>query len=37
MWSFMLSGYYVPTRSLILRALNVRTPREIGCVRAPDR
>ena len=37
MFGFMLSGYYVPTRSLILRALNVRTPREIGCARTPDR
>jgi peptidoglycan/xylan/chitin deacetylase (PgdA/CDA1 family) len=33
MFRFMLSGYYVPTRSLILRLVNVRTPREIGCPR----
>ena len=37
MFGFMLSGYYVPTRSLVLRVLNVRTPREIGCARTPDR
>jgi peptidoglycan/xylan/chitin deacetylase (PgdA/CDA1 family) len=37
MFRFMLSGYYVPTRSLILRVLNIRTPREIGCARTSDR
>jgi len=26
---FMLSGYYVPTRELVLRALNIRTPRDV--------
>lgn len=26
---FMLSGYYVPTRELILKVLNIRTPREV--------
>jgi len=33
MFRFMLSGYYVPTRSLILKILNIRTPRDIGCPR----
>ena len=37
MFRFMLSGYYVPTRSLILRALNIQTPREIGCARTRGR
>jgi peptidoglycan/xylan/chitin deacetylase (PgdA/CDA1 family) len=34
MFRFMLSGYYVPTRSLILRVLNIKTPRNIGCTPA---
>jgi peptidoglycan/xylan/chitin deacetylase (PgdA/CDA1 family) len=34
MFRLMLSGYYVPTRSLVLRALNIEAPREIGCPRA---
>ena len=37
MFPFMLSGYYVPARALILRALNVKTPREIGCPRTRGR
>ena len=35
MFRFMLSGYYVPTRSLILRVLNIKTPRNIGCTPTP--
>jgi peptidoglycan/xylan/chitin deacetylase (PgdA/CDA1 family) len=35
MFRFMLSGYYVPTRALILRALNIKTPRDIGCTPMP--
>src|SRR5712691_13159836 len=35
MFRFMLSGYYVPTRSLILRVLNIKTPRNIGCRPTP--
>ncbi len=35
MFRFMLSGYYVPTRALILRVLNVKTPRNIGCTPPP--
>ncbi|HMH49682.1 MAG TPA: polysaccharide deacetylase family protein [Candidatus Acidoferrum sp.] len=35
MFRFMLSGYYVPTRSLILRVLNIKTPRDIGCTPPP--
>jgi peptidoglycan/xylan/chitin deacetylase (PgdA/CDA1 family) len=33
MFRFMLSGYYVPARSLLLRVLDIRTPRDIGCPR----
>jgi peptidoglycan/xylan/chitin deacetylase (PgdA/CDA1 family) len=33
MFRFMLSGYYVPTRSMLLRVLDIRTPRDIGCPR----
>jgi peptidoglycan/xylan/chitin deacetylase (PgdA/CDA1 family) len=28
---FMLSGYYVPTRALLLRLLNIKTPRDLEC------
>jgi len=28
MFRFMLSGYYVPTRALLLRLLNIKAPRE---------
>jgi hypothetical protein len=31
MFRFMLSGYYVPTRALLLRALNVKAPRDAAC------
>lgn len=35
MFRFMLSGSYVPTRALILRVLNMKTPRNIGCTPTP--
>jgi peptidoglycan/xylan/chitin deacetylase (PgdA/CDA1 family) len=35
MFRFMLSGDYVPTRSLILRVLDIKTPRNIGCTPTP--
>ena len=35
MFRFMLSGYYVPARSVILRVLGIKTPRDIGCTPAP--
>jgi len=31
MFRFMLSGYYVPTRELILRVLNIKAPRDVDC------
>jgi len=31
-FKFMLSGYYVPTRELFLRVLNIKTPRDIYIV-----
>jgi peptidoglycan/xylan/chitin deacetylase (PgdA/CDA1 family) len=31
MFRFMLSGYYVPTRALLLRALNIKAPRDVRC------
>ena len=31
MFRFMLSGYYVPSRALILRTLGIKTPRQTGC------
>jgi hypothetical protein len=37
MFGFMLSGYYVPARALILRMLNIKAPRETGCNRPADR
>ena len=27
----LLSGYYVPTRALILRGLNIKVPRDVRC------
>ncbi len=30
MFRFMLSGYYVPTRGLALRVLNIKAPRDVG-------
>lgn len=29
MFRFMLSGYYGPTRALILRGLNIKVPRDV--------
>jgi peptidoglycan/xylan/chitin deacetylase (PgdA/CDA1 family) len=34
MFRFMLSGYYVPTRGLILRIINIKAPRDVGDCRA---